>query len=64
MQSYNTLQEVIKLALKVEAINKHRSSTISRSMAKEEFSKDPTSRIPSDTKTTLKPQLKSEVHKP
>ena len=54
----------MKLALKVEALNKHRSSTISRSMAKEEFAKDPTSRIPSDSKTTLKPQLKSEVHKP
>ena len=63
MRPYNTLQDVIKLALKVEALNKFRSSTTSRSVAKEGFAKDLISRNPNDAKTTPKPQVKSEVHK-
>ena len=39
MQPYNTLQEVIKVALKVEALNKYRRST-TRSVAKEGFVED------------------------
>ena len=34
MQQYNTLQDVIKLSLKVEDLNKYRSSTTVRSVAK------------------------------
>ena len=63
MQPYNTLQDVIKLALKVEALNKYRSSTTTRSVAKEGFVEDSTSRNPNDAKTTPKPQVKSEGHK-
>ena len=63
MQPYNTLQDVIKLVLKVEALNKYRSSTTTRSVAKEGFVEDLTSRNPNDAKTTPKPQVKSEVHK-
>ena len=43
---------MIKVALKVEALNKYRSSTTTRSMAKEGFAEDSTSRNPSDDKTT------------
>ena len=64
MQPYNTLEDVIKLALKVEALNKYRNSTTVRSVAKEGFVEDLTSKNPSDVKTTSKPQVKSEVHKP
>ena len=63
MQPYNTLQDVIKLVLKVEALNKYRSSTTTRSVAKEGFVEDLTSRNSNDAKTTPKPQVKSEVHK-
>ena len=63
MQPYNTLQDVIKLALKVEALNKYRSSTTTRSVAKVGFAEDSTSRNLNDAKTTPKPQVKSEVHK-
>ena len=60
MHSYNSLEDVIKLSLKVEALNKYRSSTIVRSVAKEDLP----SKNPSDAKTTPKPQVKSKVHKP
>ena len=56
MQPYNTLEDVIKLTLKVEALNKYRSSTIVRSVAKEGFVVDSTSKNPSDAK--LPPNLK------
>ena len=42
MQPYNTLHDVIKLALKVEALNKYGSSITSKSVAKERFSKGST----------------------
>ena len=54
---------MIKLALKVEALNKYKSSTITWSVAKEGFVEDSTSRNPNDAKTTPKAQVKSEVHK-
>ena len=54
---------MIKLALKVEALNKYRSFTTIRSVAKEGFAKDLISMNPSDYKVTQKPQVKSEVHK-
>ena len=62
LQPYNTLQDVIKLALKVEALNKYGGFTTNR--IKEGFIKNSTSRGPSTAKTTLKPQVKGEVHKP
>ena len=63
MQSYNTLEDVIKLALKVNALYKYRSSTIVRSVVKEGFVVDSTTKNPSDAKTTPKPQVQNEVHK-
>ena len=62
LQPYNTLQDMIKLALKVEALNKYGKFTTNR--VKEGFIKNSTSRSLSGAKTTLKPQEKSEVHKP
>ena len=62
LQPYNTLQDVIKLALQVDALNKYGGFTTNR--VKEGFIKNSTSRSPSGDKTTLKPQVKSEVHKP
>ena len=53
---------MIKLALNVEALKKCGGFTTNR--VKEGFIKNSTSRIPSGAKTTLKPQVKSEVHKP
>ena len=53
---------MIKLALKVEALNKYGGFTTNR--VNEGFIKNLTSRNPSGAKTTLKPQVKSEVHKP
>ena len=64
LQPYNTLQDVMKLALKVEALNKYGSSITTRSTTREEFIKSSTTRSPSGTKTTLKPQVKSDVLKP
>ena len=58
MQPYSTLQDVIKLALKVETLNKYRSSTTTKSVAKEGIVEDSTSRNPNDAKTTHKPQVK------
>ena len=55
---------MIKLALKVEALNKYRSSTIVKSVAKEGFAMESTSKNPTGAKTTPKPQVKNEVHKP
>ena len=40
MQPFNTFHDVITLALKVGALNKYRSSTITRSVAKEGFVED------------------------
>ena len=53
---------MIKLALKVEALNKYGGFTTNR--VKEGFIKNSTTRSPSGSKTTLKPQVTSEVHKP
>ena len=53
---------MIKLALKVEALNKYWGFTTNR--IKEGFIKNSTSRGPSTANTTLKPQVKGEVHKP
>ena len=53
---------MIKLTLKVEALNKHGGFTTN--WVKEGFIKNSTSRRPNGAKTTLKPQVKSEVHKP
>ena len=64
LQSYHTLHHVIKIALKVKALSKYGSSTTNKNVAKEGFVKRSISMNPSDTKTTLKPQVKSEVHKP
>ena len=64
MQPYNTLEDVIKLALKVEALSKYKSSTIVKSVAKQVFAENLTSKNPSDAKTTPKPPIKREVHKP
>ena len=63
-QPYNTLQDVMKLALKVEGLNKYGSSITTRSTTKEGFIKSSTSRSPSGTKIALKPQVKSDVLKP
>ena len=52
----------MKLALKVKALNKYKNSITIKSMAKEGFDKG--SKNPSDITTTLKPQVKREVHKP
>ena len=62
LRPYNTLQDVIKLALKVEALRKYGGFTTNR--IKEGFIRNSTSRGPSSAKTTLKPQVKGEVHKP
>ena len=64
MQPYNTLHDVIKLALKVEALNKYESSITTKSVAKERFAKVLTYLNTNSSKTTLKPQVMSEVHKP
>ena len=64
MQPYNTLHDVIQLTLKFEALNKYESSITTMSVAKRRFAKDSTSKNPSDAKTSPKPQVKSEVHKP
>ena len=61
LQPFNTLQDVIKLALKVEALNKYEVTT---NRIKEGFIRSSTSRGPSSAKTTLKPQVKGVVHKP
>ena len=53
---------MIKLALKVEALNKYEGFTTNR--VKEGFIKNLTLRSPNGVKTTLKHQVKSEVHKP
>ena len=58
MQPYNTLEDVITFSLKVEALNKYRSSTTVKSVAKEGFVEDSTSKNPSDAKTT--PQISSK----
>ena len=63
LQPYITLQEVMKLALKVKTLNKYGSSITTRSTSKEGFIKSSTSRSHSGTKTTLKPQVKSDVLK-
>ena len=54
MQPYNTLENVIKLALKVEALNKYRSFNTVRSVDKEGFAMDSTFKNLSDVKTTPK----------
>ena len=54
----------MKVSLKVKALNKYRSSITTRSTTKEEFIKSSTSWSPSGFKTTLKPQVKSDVFKP
>ena len=64
LHPYNTLQDVINLALKVEALNKYGSSITNRSTTKEGFIMSSTSWSPSGTKITFKPQEKSHVLKP
>ena len=54
----------MKLSLKVKALNKYGSFITTKSTAKEGFIKSSTARSPSGTKTTLKPQVKSDVLKP
>ena len=49
MHPYNTLQDMTKLALKIKVL------TTTRSVAKEGFAEDSTSRNPTDAKTTPKP---------
>ena len=51
----------MKLALKVEAKKKYGNSTTTKSVAKEGFVEGSTSWNPSGTKSTLTPQVKSEV---
>ena len=52
MQPYNTLHDVIKLALKVEALNKYGSSITSKSVAKERFAKGSTNSNTNGSKKT------------
>ena len=53
----------MKLALKVGAQKVYGNSTTTKSVAKEGFVEDSTSKNPSDAKSILKPQVKSKVHK-
>ena len=62
LQPYSILQDVMKLALKVEALNKYENFATTSSVAKEGYNKGLTSRSPSDSKTTLKPQVKCINH--
>ena len=55
---------MIKLALKVEALNKYGSSTTTKSVVEKSFVEVLTSWNPNDSKTILTPQVKNEVHKP
>ena len=54
----------MKLALKVGAQKVYENSTTTKSVAKEGFFEDSTSKNPSEAKSILKPQVKSKVHKP
>ena len=62
MQPYNTLHDVIKLALKIEDLNKYGSSITTKSVAKERFAKGLTYWNNNGSKTILTPQVKIEVH--
>ena len=64
LQPYHSLQDVMKLALKVGTQKVYGNSTTTKSVVKEGFSKDSTSKNPSDAKSILKPQIKSKVQKP
>ena len=55
---------MIKLAFKVEDLNKYGSSITTNSVSKGRFAKNLTYWNTNGSKTTLKPQVKSEVHKP
>ena len=55
---------MMKLALKVGDKKLYENSTTTKSMTKEGFVEDLTSKNPSDAKSTPKPQVKSKVHKP
>ena len=59
LQSYHSLQDVMKLALKVWAKNKYGNSTTTKSVANDGFVEGYNSWNPSDTKTTPT-QVKSE----
>ena len=59
LQPYHSLQDVMKLALKVGAKNKYGNSTITKSVANEGFVEGSNSWNPSGTKTTPT-QVKSE----
>ena len=63
-QPYHSLQDVMKLALKVRAQKVFENYTITKSVSKEGFFEDSTSKNPSDAKYILKPQVKSKLHKP
>ena len=63
LQPYHSLQDVIKLPLKVGAQKVYGNSTTTKSEAKEGFAEDSTSKNPRDAKTTPAPPVKNEVHK-
>ena len=60
LQAYNSLQDVMKLALKVGTKKKYGNSTTTKSVANEGFVEGSNSWNPSGTKTTLT-QVKSEA---
>ena len=64
LQPYHSLQDMMKLALKVGAQKVYENSTTTKSMAKEGFVEDSTSKNPSDAKSIPKPQVKSKVYRP
>ena len=64
LQPYHSLQDMKKLALKVGAQKVYGNSTTTKSVAKEGFAENLTSKNPSDVKSIPKPQVKSELHKP
>ena len=64
LQPYHSLQDVMKFSLNVGAQKVYGNSTTTKSVAKEGFAKDSTSKNPSDAKSIPKPQVKSKVHKP
>ena len=63
-KAHTFFQNVMKLSLKVAAQKVYGNSTTTKSVAKEGFAEDSTSKNPSDAKSIPKPQVKSKVHKP
>ena len=62
MQPYNTLHDVIKLALKVEALNKYGSSITTKSVTKERFAEGSTSWNPNGGKPCTAPKNTLEFY--